>query len=96
MINDFALADCVWVVTSGGVAIDHAARIPISRAKDAREMGHPISTRWQGEVALERFAGIQQDRYRAFIHQFHAHHFLEAAGFAARAGGADLLDKEFV
>ena len=45
---------------------------------------------------LECLRGIQQNGYRALVHQFHLHCFLEAAGFAAQAGGANLLHEEFV
>ncbi len=45
---------------------------------------------------LERPGRIQQDRYWPFIHQFHLHHFLEMAGFAAQAGGLNSLDKKLI
>jgi len=48
------------------------------------------------EFALERLRRIQKDRHWALVHQFHLHHFLEAAGFAVQAGGANLFYEEFV
>ena len=48
------------------------------------------------KFALERLRRIQKDRHWALVHQFHLHHFLEAAGFAVQAGGANLFYEELV
>lgn len=44
----------------------------------------------------ECFRGIQQDSDWPFVHEFDLHHFLEAAGFAAKARSLNLLHEEFV
>ena len=44
-------------------------------------------------IALEEFAGIQQDGHRTFISQFDAHGFLETAGFTTQARGLNPLHK---
>src|SRR5277367_1485835 len=41
----------------------------------------------------KRLLRIQQDRHRAFVHQFDPHHLLKAPSLAAQASGADLFDK---
>ena len=48
------------------------------------------------QTALERLRRIQQNRHRALVYQFYFHHFLEAAGFAVQAGGANLFYEELV
>lgn len=53
----------------------------------------PGGRRRGGSIALEEFAGIQQDGYRTFIDQFDAHCFLETAGFAAQARSLNLPDE---
>jgi len=54
---------------------------PRGMRKTKRASGH-----WPfrgSNECLEGFGGIHQDGDRPFIHQFHLHHFLEAAGFTA-------------
>src|SRR6202167_1872719 len=45
---------------------------------------------------LKCLARIEEYGHRAFIHQFHLHHFLEATGFAGQVCGSDALDKELI
>ena len=45
---------------------------------------------------LEALAGIQQNGDRPFIDQLHAHHCLEAAGFAAQTRCLNSCDKIFI
>jgi hypothetical protein len=47
-------------------------------------------------MCLESLPRIQQDSDRPFIRELDFHHFLKASSFAAQAGGANLLHKEFV
>src|SRR5580700_6201324 len=47
-------------------------------------------------MGLKGLRRVQQNRYRAIVHQFYLHHFLEAAGVAEKAGGSDACDKVFV
>src|SRR5262249_50341217 len=44
----------------------------------------------------EALFGVEKDGDGAVVHQFDVHHLLEAAGFAAQAGGAHAVDEVFV
>jgi len=48
---------------------------------------------WEGRKRLKGLLGVQQNRYRTLIHQFHLHVFLKTAGLAIEAGGLDSLDQ---
>jgi len=47
----------------------------------------------QHQPGLECLRRIQQNRHRAFVHQFYCHHFLEATSLAAQARCAAALDE---
>jgi twitching motility protein PilT len=90
----FAKASSTWRLGSRTPRIPATCNWswPISRGKRP-------SRYWTARTKcnrLERLLRIQQNRYRSLVHEFHSHHLLKAAGFAAKPSGADFVDETFV